>query len=136
MPGTRGKALAQTHELIVPIRLFALEFVGIQLAQRREAGLQVGIKLINSRHDRAAEQDRQHQDAVAMAVKREFNLAADEIDTRLGYPPVNFVQPVRADEHQHHGSGIDGGGDAYPGNGRRCRCSPGRKTGYRRRTNG
>ena len=39
--GHRGKALAQTYELIVPIRLFAPEFVGIQPAQRRETGVQV-----------------------------------------------------------------------------------------------
>ena len=110
--GHCGEALAQTHELIVPIRLFALEYVGIQLAQRREAGLQVWVKLMRSRHGRAAEQDRQHQNAVATPPKRAFNLAADEINTRLVYPSVDLGQPVRADEHQHHGGGVDGGGDA------------------------
>ncbi len=86
--------------------------MGIQLAQRRKTGLQAGEKLISSRHDRTAEQDRQHQDAVATPVKRTFDLTADEIDTRLNCPPVDFGQPVGADEHQHHGGGIDGGGNA------------------------
>lgn len=60
-PGTRrggaghpDDAFAQAHELVIPIRLLALEGMRVDAAQVGEAGSQVGVEAVRRRHGRVA----------------------------------------------------------------------------------